>query len=214
MAYGITINLVEVQFKHQLSLYYPGDKGGYNYFMGQYSTLTGILTVLFGLLIGGNILRRVSWFKSAIITPLFIAAGGSLFFLFIFAEEIAEYVLKHFSLTSVTMATFLGAGVVILSKAIKYILFDSTKEMAYIPLNDELKTKGKAAVDVIGGRAGKAGGAFVQNMLLIGFATKDVMLIAPYAFCVFAVICFLWFFAVKVLSRKIEEDVKRREKTS
>lgn len=76
--------------------------------------------------------------------------------------------------------------------------------MAYIPLNDELKTKGKAAVDVIGGRAGKAGGAFTQSTLFILFATKDVVFIAPYAFAVFAVVCVSWFFAVKVLSNKVD----------
>jgi len=75
--------------------------------------------------------------------------------------------------------------------------------MAYIPLDDELKTKGKAAVDVIGGRAGKAGGAFVQNMLLIAFATKDVVSIAPLTFGVFAIVGVAWLYAVKVLSVKV-----------
>ena len=83
--------------------------------------------------------------------------------------------------------------------------------MAYIPLDDELKTKGKAAVDVIGGRAGKAGGAFTQSTLMILFATKDVVTIAPQAFFVFAVVCVAWFFAVKVLSRKVDEAVKRKD---
>ncbi len=212
MAYGISINLVEVQFKHQLGLFYAGDKGGFNGFMGQYSTVTGILTILFGLFIGSNILRRVSWFSAAVITPLVITIGGGLFFLFIFAEEIVSFILKSMTMDAIVAATFLGAGIVILSKAVKYILFDATKEMAYIPLNDELKTKGKAAVDVIGGRAGKAGGAFVQNVLLIAFATKDVVLIAPYAFVVFGIICVLWLFAVKMLSGKVAAAVKLRQK--
>jgi AAA family ATP:ADP antiporter len=99
---------------------------------------------------------------------------------------------------------------VILSKSIKYALFDPTKEMAYIPLDDELKTKGKAAVDVIGGRAGKAGGAFVQNMLFLAFATKDAVTIAPIAFGVFFAVCLLWVFSVKVLSKKVNAAVERR----
>ena len=111
-------------------------------------------------------------------------------------------------ITAVTAATFLGAGIIILSKSIKYILFDSTKEIAYIPLNDELKTKGKAAVDVIGGRAGKAGGAFTQSTLFILLATKDVIFIAPYAFCLFSVVSALWLLAVKLLSIKVDNATK------
>jgi len=210
MAYGVTINLIEVQWKHQLGLWYAGDKGGYNWFMGQFSTLTGITTILFGLFVGSNILRRVSWFSAAVITPFVITLGGVCFFFFIFSETFVEFVLKNAGASAVTAATFLGAFIVIISKAIKYILFDSTKEMAYIPLDDELKTKGKAAVDVIGGRAGKAGGAFTQSTLLILFATKDVVAIAPQAFVVFAAVCGMWLVAVKVLSRKVDAAVKRR----
>ena len=211
MAYGVTINLVEVQWKHQLGLWYQGDKGGYNWFMGQFSTVTGITTILFGLFLGSNILRRVSWFKAAIITPAVIALGGACFFFFIFSESFVSLILEGSSVTGIAAATFLGAIIIILSKAIKYILFDATKEMAYIPLDDELKTKGKAAVDVIGGRAGKAGGAFTQSTLLILFATKDVVAIAPIAFGVFAVVCALWFVAVKALSGKVDAAVKLRE---
>jgi ATP:ADP antiporter, AAA family len=212
MAYGVTINLVEVQWKNQLGLYYAGDKGGYNWFMGQFSTVTGISTILFGLFAGSNILRRVSWFTAAVITPLVITLGGVIFYFFIFSEKFIQFVLTNVaSVSAVTAATFLGAVIVVASKAIKYILFDSTKEMAYIPLDDELKTKGKAAVDVIGGRAGKAGGAFTQSTLLILFATKDVVAIAPQAFIVFVVVCGLWLVSVRILARKVDEAVKRRQ---
>lgn len=211
MAYGVTINLIEVQWKHQLGLWFAGDKGGYNSFMGQFSTVTGITTILFGLFIGSNILRRVSWFSAAIITPVIIGLGGVIFFAFIFIEEFVNFVMHNIGISAIAAASMLGAVIVVLSKAVKYILFDSTKEMAYIPLDDELKTKGKAAVDVIGGRAGKAGGAFTQSTLLILFATKDVVSIAPQAFVIFSVVCVAWFFAVKVLSRKVAEALKRRQ---
>ena len=222
MAYGVTINLVEVQWKNQLGLFFTDaagifDKGGYNAFMGNFSTLTGFFTILFGLIIGSNVLRRVSWFTAAVITPLTISLGGVIFFAFIFARDWVDFILQAMATSPVAAASFLGAGIIIISKGIKYILFDSTKEMAYIPLPDELKTKGKAAVDVIGGRAGKAGGAFVQSNLQMVLAATAltsganvVSITAPYAFGIFAVVCVLWLFAVKGLSKKVAEAVQRR----
>jgi AAA family ATP:ADP antiporter len=217
MAYGVTINLVEVQWKNQLGAYFAGDKGGYNAFMGNYSTLTGAFTIAFGWLVGSNVLRRVSWFSAAVITPLMVAVGGVIFFAFIFAREWVDFILLAMSTTPVAAATFLGAGIIILSKGIKYSLFDSTKEMAYIPLDDELKTKGKAAVDVIGGRAGKAGGAFVQSNLqmvlaaTVGTAGANIVsATAPYAFGVFLVVSVLWLYAVKGLSKKVDAAVEKQ----
>ena len=218
MAYGVAINLVEVQWKEQLKFYYSGDKGGYNAFMGNYSTWSGLLTILFSLFIGSNILRLLSWFKAAVITPFVILLGGIIFFCFILANDITlikgitNNLLLSLGTTPVPAATFLGAAIVIVSKVVKYSLFDPTKEMAYIPLDDELKTKGKAAVDVIGGRAGKAGGAFVQSTLLSIMATTNVLSIAHIAFVVFVLITVLWIFAVKVLSVKVEENTKRKMK--
>lgn len=216
MAYGVTINLVEVQWKEQLKFYYSGDKGGYNAFMGNYSTWSGIITILFSLFIGSNILRLLSWFKAAVITPFVILVGGTIFFCFILANDIALIknatlnLLSSLGTTPVTAATFLGAAIVIISKVVKYSLFDPTKEMAYIPLDDELKTKGKAAVDVIGGRAGKAGGAFVQSTLLAVMATTNVLSIAHIAFGVFVIVAILWVFSVKILSVKVQENTERK----
>ena len=218
MAYGVTINLVEVQWKEQLKFYYSGDKGGYNAFMGNYSTWSGIITILFSLFVGSNLLRLFSWFKAAIITPFVILIGGTFFFCFILANDInliksfTSGILSSLGTTPVTAATFLGAGIVIVSKVVKYSLFDPTKEMAYIPLDDELKTKGKAAVDVIGGRAGKAGGAFVQSCLLSFMSTTNVLSIAHISFFVFVFVAIFWILSVRFLSVKVEENTLRRMK--
>ena len=99
-----------------------------------------------------------------------------------------------------------------MSKSSKYSFFDPTKEMAYIPLDEELKTKGKAAVDVIGGRAGKAGGALVQTIMLTLMSTTNVILIAPEAFIIFAVVALLWMYAVKKLSYRVNEGLARKHK--
>jgi AAA family ATP:ADP antiporter len=211
LAYGITINLVEVQWKHQLKLYSAGDQGTYNGFMGNYSTFTGIFAILFGLFAGSSILQKYSWFKAAIVTPMVFTIGGGLFFAFIYFQDLMAPFLSFISTTPVVAATFLGAFIIAISKSIKYMLFDPTKEMAYIPLDDELKTKGKAAVDVIGGRGGKSGGALVQTALLSIGKTKDVMLIIFPAFSVFLIICFAWIWAVGALSKRVEAAIALRK---
>ena len=65
------------------------------------------------------------------------------------------------------LAVVFGTAQNIMSKSAKYSLFDPTKEMAYIPLDQESKVKGKAAIDVVGARLGKSGGSLVQQGLII-----------------------------------------------
>jgi AAA family ATP:ADP antiporter len=95
----------------------------------------------------------------------------------------------------------------VLSKSVKYSLFDPTKEMAYIPLDDELKMKGKAAVDVVGSRLGKSGGAAIQFLLIsiTGFGINDL---AGVFFVIFSVIIALWLYGVHALSIEFEKANK------
>ena len=77
--------------------------------------------------------------------------------------------------------------------------------MSYIPLDDELKVKGKAAIEVIGGRAGKSGGSIIQQILLITVAAGAIHgqeMIAPYLFGFVALIIGMWIFAIYKLNAR------------
>ena len=113
-----------------------------------------------------GIVRRFGWFTGAILTPIILLITGVLFYTFVIFSEQLDWMTVAMAWTPVFMAVIIGAMQNILSKGTKYSLFDPTKEMSYIPLDQELKVKGKAAVDVIGGRLGKSGGAVVQQILL------------------------------------------------
>jgi len=206
-SYGTTVNLAEAVWKSQLKLNYP-DPNAYNMFMSTFTTYTGIATMIM-LVVGGNLLRMFRWATCAAITPLVMLLGGVVFFrLVVFREQLGP-IMANIGTNPVALAVLSGAIVVICIKATKYALFDLTKEMSYIPLDEELKVKGKAAVDVIGGRFGKAGGAFfISTIIMIASSVTgektqllDIATILSGIFIVFTV---LWIFAVKALGKRVE----------
>lgn len=206
LAYGISINLVEGVWKSKIKEMYP-TKETYTLFMTNFQAYQGITAIIF-MLIGSNILRRVSWATAAIYTPIMILITGIAFFSFIvFDKTIGLYLAAFFGTGPLAMAVAIGTAQNILSKATKYSLFDSTKEMAYIPLDDELKTKGKAAVDVIGGRFGKSGGGIIQSTFFILLPTYTFTEATPYFAGIFLLIVILWIFAVQALSKEYDKKV-------
>lgn len=65
-----------------------------------------------------------------------------------------------------------------MSRAAKYTVFDATLQMAFVPLDAESKTKGKAAIDGVCSRLGKSSGSVIHQTLLLTFTTISAS--APY----------------------------------
>ncbi|MEQ9115705.1 MAG: Npt1/Npt2 family nucleotide transporter [Rickettsiales bacterium] len=207
ICYGISINLVEGVWKKKLGSYFsdPQDLGG---FMGQVQIYTGIATTII-MFIGSYILRKFSWRFAAFATPIMILLTGVLFFSFVIFDKFFENQFAFILASAAFFAVMFGAVQNILSKATKYSLFDATKEMSYIPLDEELKSKGKAAADVMGGRFGKSGGAFIQWSLLSLVSGATLISLAPALFGVFVIIMIWWLISVAKLS--VEFEKKRKE---
>lgn len=208
LCYGISINLVEGVWKAKIKELYPTAEA-YTSYMGMFQAYQGVAAILF-MIVGSNILRRVSWSTAAIFTPVMIFITGIAFFSFIvFNDTIGLQVAAFFGTGPLAMAVTVGMAQNVLSKATKYSLFDSTKEMSYIPLDDEMKTKGKAAVDVIGGRFGKSGGGIIQSTFFIMFPAYSFTEATPYFAVVFFAIVILWIIAVRALG--VEYNAKLAE---
>lgn len=205
IAYGMSINLVEVTWKQQLKLQYP-NPNDYLAFMGRFSTITGAMTIFMMLFVGGNVIRMLGWGAGALATPLVLLVTGAVFFSFIMFGSTFEGLLSMLNATPLFIAVWVGCIQNVLSKSTKYSLFDPTKEMAYIPLSDEEKMKGKAAVDVVAARLGKSGGAATYQVLLVFFGS--IAAITPYVAMILGLIFFAWLGAIKVLSRSFKEKME------
>lgn len=218
LAYGVSINLFEGVWKGQIKIAYPTEVE-YNKVMGGLSTITGGIAVVL-MLVGSNLLRRFSWRTCALITPVVLITGILFFFGVIYynnsilpegmkiVDAIKQGVISHsLIVTAVTIGLFVNA----FGKAVKYSLFDPTKEMAYIPLDPELKVKGKAAVDVIGGRGGKSAGSYIQMGLLTAFSGASLYQLVPIIAPIAVGIVGLWIASVFGLSTRFKTLTAEKE---
>ncbi|MBF8246957.1 MAG: NTP/NDP exchange transporter [Rickettsia sp.] len=205
VSYGISINLVEGIWKAHLSKVYNSQES-YTQFMGNFQALQSSVSIVF-MLIGSYILRNVSWKIAAILTPLVILCTGGMFLsLVIFEKYIGNFFAGFLGISTLSLALFFGTLQNVLSKSTKYSLFDSTKEMAYIPLSPELKSKGKAAVDVLGGRLGKSGGGLIQSTIFL-FPGFNFTTAAPIFALIFFLILIIWLFAINEIDTEYQKKI-------
>ena len=74
VAYGISINLVEVTWKSKIKAQFP-NPNDYSLFMGNFSTATGTVTFLM-MLLSRVIFRKFGWGTAALITPTVLLITG------------------------------------------------------------------------------------------------------------------------------------------
>nr|CAD1843015.1 unnamed protein product [Ananas comosus var. bracteatus] len=156
VAYGISINLVEVTWKSKLKAQFPSPNE-YSSFMGDFSTATA-----------------------------------------------------KFGMTPLLAAVYVGAMQNIFSKSAKYSLFDPCKEMAYIPLDEDMKVKGKAAIDVVCNPLGKSGGALIQQFMILTFGSLANS--TPYLGGILLVIVLSWLSAARSLDKQFSSLAKQELK--
>jgi len=196
ISYGMCINLVEVSWKAKLKQAFP-NPNEYSAFMGNFSSVTGAVTLMM-MIIGRTIFSKYGWRAGALVTPTMIGVTGlSFFFLNMFQGALTP-LSALLGTTPLMLAVLVGAAQNIMSKSSKYSLFDPCKEMAYIPLDQEQKTKGKAAIDVIGNPLGKSGGALIQQILIFGVGSLASA--TPYLATILMGLVFVWFRAANSLA--------------
>lgn len=209
LAYGITINFVDATFKNQVKMLFPLKSDMLNFY-GKFSSFTGAATILL-MIIGNNITRIYSWFTCAIIMPVVMFIAGTLFFLFIIFKSTFATFFGWGDSFIVKSSVIIGATLIIIARAAKYSLFDPSKERAYIPLEENLKLRGKAAVDGVGGRLGKSGGGLIQQAFFILKDTSSQITIAPYLGGLLVILTVSWMYAVGSLSKMFEKAIKEHK---
>lgn len=205
ITYNLVINLTEVLWKHQVKELHP-DPSDYTLYMNNVVSIIGLVATLSSLFVASNAIRKFGWTFTALITPIILLVTSIGFFGFFFLSQFAPEVnlsVLGMAMSPLAIVVFFGSAQNILSRGAKYSVFDSTKEMAFVPLSPESKLVGKAAIDGVCSRLGKSGGSVVHQSLLLFFTTLTAS--SPYVAAVLVGVLVIWSIAVKMLGKQFNQ---------
>jgi len=203
ISYGLMYNFTEISWKSLLKKKYP-DALDYQRFMGNFSSIVGASTFAV-IFCGSNLIKHLGWRIGSAATPLVMATVSIPFFIMLVFMDLSKQ-------SVLGQAVSVGTALILLSRSFKYGMFDATTQMAYIPLDEESKVKGKAAIDVLGSRLGKSGASFVQQGLVLAFG--NIINAAPVIGILYYSIAASWLSAVYTLGRLYESMTQSNPSTA
>ena len=190
---GLSSILFQVAWKGQLRILHPAPQA-YSAFMGDVQLMSGALTCLL-MLAAPWLFKKLGWAGTLGVTPKSAMVLGWAFFGFSIWAADAGFLVQASPWLPVLV--WGGSILYVIERAAKFSLFKPAEEMVYITLDDESRTKGKAAVDVLGAQVGKTGGSFMQQGLLLWCGT--IVAALPALMTVHTFIVVMWLWAVKRL---------------
>ena len=205
IAQGLSSILFQVAWKGQLRILHPSPQG-YSAFMGDVQLASGFLTCAL-MLLAPWLFKKLGWAGTLGVTPKAACFLGWTFF----GASIWIAKSGHLVQSSpwLVWLAYGGSLLYVIERAAKFSLFKPAEEMVYITLNEESRTKGKAAVDVLGAQVGKTGGSFMQQGLLLAFGS--IVAALPCLMIGHTYIVIMWLWAVKRLDKMHGAELEMME---
>lgn len=197
LAQGLAGNLLEIAWKAQVHTLVPSPSA-YAAVMGDVAMWTGVVTGSL-MLLSPTLFRLWRWHGVARATPRFMLAAGLPFFV-----GSAAFAVLHPGGGGGTLAlkalVATGALLLVFAKGAKFSMFKPAEEMVYIGLDEQSRTKGKAAIDVAGAQTGKSAGSILQQVLLVA-SSGSMAAALPFMAVAYLLILTAWKRAVDTLDR-------------
>ncbi|MBS0621927.1 MAG: hypothetical protein JSR80_03090 [Verrucomicrobia bacterium] len=189
----LVYSFAELIFYDILQKAHP-DPTVYCSYMGKLSAWGGIGNVFTVLFIAPLLIQKFRWVVPAMITPVTIVIISLCFF-------------GAVLLDAIPLAVFFGSALFCYGRSAKYGLFDPTKELAYIPLAQQTKMRGKLVIDGVAARFGIGVASGVSMALNAGLTT--LVATVPYLSAIALVIGAIWIRSTSTLGKLVDANVAR-----
>lgn len=152
VSYGVCSCLVEVTWKAEVKRIFH-EPNEYSRFMAKFWFCTGIVSMFF-MLFGRYLLplEKYGYYIAVLFTPTAELIAGSMFY--------------TASILNIGNSAYAGGLLIMITKSAKYAFFDTTKEMIFMSLNEEAKSIGKAAIELVCYRVAKSGGSIYLQLVI------------------------------------------------
>ena len=157
---------------------------------GSYDIYNGVLSMVLTLFLAAPIMKR-SWRFAASLTPIATLLATIVFFGLLYCQDTLRSLALYWHIDPILLTVVIGMLNMVSIKSVGYALFNPTKEQVYIPLDEELKVRGKAAVDGIGSRLGKSLGSFMITIIIVPLC-GSIHNARPLIFVAMLCMLFLW----------------------
>jgi len=175
-----------------------------NDFFSEMRIFAGIGTIVFAYSTN-FLIHHYGWRKIAYVAPIVSVLAVGLFLSFAYFSSNST---ENSDLSELII--YVGSSSILILTWVSLAFVYTTVEMAYIPLSDELKTKGKTAVDVVSYNLGE-GGAAGTDAILTSYFAAGLLITIPYVSIIVVLLFILWFFSVHKLAGLYEELTKNDE---
>jgi len=209
ISYGVVIVLFESVWKAKIKVLTLGDEGMLANIYGNQGIFSGILSLILIIFLSTPIMKR-GWRFAASVTPVITLIATVIFFAFLYFQDALSSVTVLWGISPLSLAVTFGLINVVFIKAFKYTLFDPTKERAYVPLDEESKVRGKAAVDGVGSRLGKSLGSLIITFFLVP-VFGSIHNAEYFVFFLIIAVLILWLIAVKKLSVLFDQHAQKED---
>ncbi|MDD9951826.1 MAG: Npt1/Npt2 family nucleotide transporter [Zetaproteobacteria bacterium] len=196
LAYNFTFNLTDVVWTQKVNDYYRSNSLDMAYFMSYITQIKGFISVVLALL-AHLLIHHMGWRFSALVTPVVILLTSLLFFpVVLFTGSEWSLAWSHLFSPQDLMFLAIWAGGLqnATARSTKYSIYDSVREMVYVPLSHDMRRKAKAILDGIGGRMGKAMGSIVFMVLQVLFGSLEASL--PAIAIISIMVTVLWVYSI------------------
>lgn len=208
-SYNMVYQLMNLLWNSELRQF-AGTTAYYNVFLARYEIWTGIAVIIFAYL-SKTFIHKWGWLSAALMSPLVSLIAAIPFFSIFLIYQVSPNLISSYTHPNYLLA-ILGAIQNIIMGASIACLSYPTKEMAYIPLNHELKFKGKIATDILAINGALAISGLLQEVLLSWTERDDLSLIPYFIFLIFG--CLLsWVIATKALGKRYFNLIQIKSQT-